>query len=184
MSAEEVRIMTSEEALLWQERFEKVLENARSRFKPLIVLWGPGRKDERGFQKRNKIRERIQRECPKASIVFPEDINLQQITNEYVCSIDMQEILQGLAADIIFALDISQGVGEEVARYSRIHKISSKLIIIAPNSRKEGFPNIVRSNQHIKYYSEEELQNCDRASNYCKDQVRAWLIEEIIRENA
>lgn len=173
--------MTSEEVALWRKRFEDLLEYAKLRFAPLIVLWGPGPRDEEGFQKRNKIRDSILLETPKASVILPEDPEVSALTKEFVSNLNSQEMFQGLAADLIFALDISQGVSEEVARYSAIHKIASRLIIVAHDSRKNGYSSIVREKLQIRFFSDDDLQDCNKASQYCREQVRAWLIEKIAK---
>lgn len=175
--------MNIEEANLWQRRFEELLNNARQRFRPLIVLWGPGSYDEIGFQKRNKIRNSIKAENPDASVILPEDPGIGFVTQKFVSDIDLQEIFQGLAADLIFALDTSQGVAEEVARYSRIPSIAKRLLVLASNSRKHGFSEIIRRKLQVEFFSEEELKVCDRASHYCTEQVRAWLIEQLANKD-
>lgn len=171
--------MNREEVAMWQNRYEAILNAAKQRFKPLIVLWGPGTADEKGFAKRCKIRESILKENPNASVVFPEDPQLSSMTQEFVGNADIQEILQGLAADLVIALDISHGVAEEVARYSRIPDIANRLVVIASHSRKEGYSGVVRRTLlNIEFLSEEDLQTCDHASRYCREQMLAWLIRK------
>lgn len=171
--------MSPEEAASLQKKFERLLDNARNRHVPTIVLWGPGGQDRAGFQKRLKIKNNILQESPKALVILPEEPDIQSLTGTIVSDPDLQEILQALTADLVFALDTAPGVGQEVARYSRIESISNKLIIISVDSNRNGYSGLLRRKLNIEFFSEEELRLCDKASQYCREQIRAWLIKKV-----
>lgn len=171
--------MNAEEVESLRKKFERILENARNRHVPTIVLWGPGGHHSTGFQKRLRIKDNIRQESPKASVILPEDPEIQSLTRIFVGDPDLQEILQALAADLIFALDTAPGVGQEIARYSRIESICNKLIVISRDSNRNGYSGILRKKLNIEFFSEEELRLCDKASQYCREQVRAWLIKKV-----
>ena len=63
--------MGLEEVASLRERFERILENARMRYVPTVILWGPGIYSSAGFQKKLKLKESIEKESPKALVIFP-----------------------------------------------------------------------------------------------------------------
>lgn len=106
--------MNPEEVASLQKKFELLLDNARNRHVPTIVLWGPGKLDSVGFKKRLKIKDNILLESPKAPVILPEDPEIQSLTQKFVRDSDLQEILQASVADLVFALDTAPGVGQGV----------------------------------------------------------------------
>ncbi len=176
--------MDPEDVVIVRKKYERLLDDARIRHVPTIVLWGPGGHNSSGFQKRLRIKNSIRQESPKATVILPDDPQIQSVTKLFVRDPDLQEILQALIADLVFALDTAAGVGEEIARYSQIENVFSKLIVISRDSNRRGYLGIIRKGLNIEFFSEEELELCDRASQFCREQVRAWLIKRIAKQGS
>lgn len=173
--------MSAEDIASLRRKFESLLESARNLHKPTIVLWGPGTGDPAGFQKRLRIKENIRQECPKAFVFLPEEPEIRSVTGKFISDPDLQEVLQALVVDLVFALDTAPGVGQEVARYSAIESISKKLIVISLDSNRGGYPGIIRKKLNaVEFFSEEDLRVCDKASQYCREHIRAWLIKKVV----
>jgi len=176
--------MTKRDVKVWEEKFEEMLETAKARFEPLIVLWGPAKGDEAGFWKREKVAGAIRQESQRAAVIYPEDRKMIVATAQFVDDdLDKQEVLQAAAADLVFALDISPGVAQEIARYSLNTKIARHLIIIAPESKRHGYSAIVNRTLKVKFLRDPDLKTCDVASEFCRIKVRSWFLKKLLEED-
>jgi hypothetical protein len=173
--------VTESDVGILTDRFEKMLETAKVLFKPLIILWGPAKSNEEGFRKREKVAGAIREESQNATVLYPEDA--VDATKIFVDDLDMQEAMQAVAADLVIALDISPGVAEEIARYSRDQRIARRLFIIAPESRQDGYGAIIRRALKVKFLRDLDLKTCSVASELCQREVRRWLIGKLLEED-
>lgn len=176
--------MKPEELERFKRRLEEALESARKNCKPSIVLLGPGRHAKQGFWKRKKIKEYIKEESPNAAVVFPEKAEQAIPSPPFVRGVKdaalINEDFLCSRADLIVALDIDDGAGQEVASYSNLPRFKDKLIVIAHNSRALGYTGLKRSSLEVRYFSNDQIKNCDQVSEYCRNAIRAWLIKKIL----
>ena len=172
--------MTKKAARIVEGRYKALLEAAKSKSIPFFVLWGPSPSDPKGYKKREKVAHAIQSESPSAAVVFPEDQDVVALTNKYTVKTDLQERLQASLADLVFALALSPGVETEIARYSRDKAIAGRLIVIAPESIRDGFLGTIMNGLTVHYVRDSELVRCDTASGLCRMEVRSWFVRKLL----
>ncbi|QDT27866.1 hypothetical protein Enr10x_32010 [Gimesia panareensis] len=146
----------------------------------VILIWGPGKKDK-NYSKREDIKRELQQRFPEADVFFSEEKQARKQTrNSYPSLID-EELAHATAADIIFALDTSKGVGEEISVYSEYSQIRGKLIVLShvKYRRVNTFPAALRRCLHLEYYSDEDYSSCNIAKKICTKHVNAFLLRRI-----
>lgn len=170
---------------LRRERYERLLRVSVAHGEPDIIIWGPGRHNTQDYQKRERVRKAIQDEVRYGSVVFPEDPEVQDISSKILGSenVDLNELLQAAAADIIIVLDISAAAGEELARYSTYPKVASKLFVVAPEEHKSGYQEAIRNEVCVRFVKTEEMVSCNKTTKLCIDHVRVWCVQNYLSTN-
>lgn len=163
-----------------RDRYMKLLRVSVAYAEPDIIIWGPGRNKPQEYQKRERVREAIQRAAPNGKVVFPEDPEVEIATEQTLHSenVEEKELLQAMGADIIIALDLSPAVGEEVARYSAYPRIATKLFVIAPEERKSGYQEAIRNKVRVVFLKTEEMLHCDKTTQLCVVHVHTWCVRK------
>lgn len=170
-------------------KYERFLRECMESAKPDIIIWGPGTGNKPGYGKRKCVRKAILHEVPNGIVDFPEDRKLQKLTLEALRpysrgNIDDIELLQALNADIVIALDISDAVGEEIARHSTNPEIASKLFVVSTFEHKSGYQKAIRNKGFMHVLKAAEMDSCDKPTKLCIDHVRSWCIQKCFKKVA
>src|SRR6185369_11630085 len=97
--------------------------------KLFVLIWGPGR-DDANYEKRTDILRELRRRFPRAHIHFNDDGELRKVTRDKFLTYSDEELCLAVAADIILALDTSQGGIDDVAKYAKYREVRKKLVIL------------------------------------------------------
>ena len=130
----------------------------RSRVHLNILLWGPG-VSASTYAMRLSIKGYIEREFDDVHDVrLPEDPELKAIFENPVGDEVDEELNQALVANVIIALDISQGVGEEISRFSSYERIAHKMFLLSPKKyyNTKSMPRAFRNGLKIFWYTDEQ----------------------------
>jgi|ERR1041384_3042394 hypothetical protein len=165
--------------LLVARRVGRVLRRLKCR-ELMILVWGPGKRDP-AYTKRKDIRRELQSQFPNAAVHFSEDERLRCLTRGKVLRLSQEELLQAMAADLIFVLDSSKGAGEEIARYSAYPFIARKMVVLS-HERFRGVPSFatdVRVPLAVEWFSDNDYDSCHLAKIKCPKHVMGWLLSRI-----
>ena len=155
--------------------------------KVLVVVLGPGKENEAGWRKRLQIRDSLG-SIPGVKAHFPEDPELRSLaTEQFGVSGERddfeRELIQCAVADLVVALETSDGVKDEVAIFSRIRSIAPKVVTFLPerfrSTTDTTFPGKVRSTVTREYFSDREMAECTLASNRFPAVVHAERVRRV-----
>lgn len=110
-----------------QERIARFHNRARGE-KIVVVVWGPGESDEKGYKKRLKIQDEIAKHFEHAKVYFSEDIDEVEMPNATNL---LTGAVHAYVADVVIALDKGRGVHLEIDRsIENFRWIRDKLFIL------------------------------------------------------
>jgi hypothetical protein len=169
----------TDQSSVTSRRVKRVLDRLRLN-KFMVVVWGPGASDP-AHAKREDIRCEIQTQFPNADVHFSEDERLRCLTRDTVPYLHQEEFLHASAAHLIFALDMSQGVGEEIARFSSYPWIAKKLIVLKHERFKgvASFAADIRAPLAVEWFSDKDYDSCHLAKTKCPKHIMGWLISRL-----
>lgn len=145
----------------------------------LVCVLGPG-KGQEGHRKRCEMRDAINEIGDSVQALFPEDEEYIRLVREKVSvpeDVVSLEKVQVAVSDLIIALDMAPGVGQEVAIFAQDPQIAYKIVDLMPEkyeNSKRSFPGRIREERRLrkKYYSDKEFKSCFLATEVCPTIVR------------
>jgi hypothetical protein len=100
-------------------------------------------------------------------------------------TLDEEELFQAIHADLIFALDTGQGVGEEIARYSGYPTIAEKIVVLS-HERFRGassFAAGIRSPLCVEWYSDVDFDSCRLAKHLCTRHIYSLALRRLVAKS-
>lgn len=128
-----------------------------------IIVWGSGVGYPEDYEKRVKIRSVLQDYFINAEVKFSEDEDLRDLVpGRGEIGFPQEELWELNVCDVCIALDTSEGVAQEIARFVNT-ALSYKLIIFSHEKYKgsSSFPASLRDKQNQQFYSDYEYSSCD-----------------------
>ena len=152
-----------------------VLDDAVARLDSVqltVLVLGPGRGAD-GYHKRRQIRRALNR-IPGVVARFPEDRDLIELVRRKM-GVDEKDVValelaQGMVSDLILALDIAQGVNQEVAMFSTYSQLRGKICALVEERHRDtpsSFPGHVRRSVRQEFFTPAEFAECSLASRRC-----------------
>jgi len=164
----------------------------RARLETLVVLvWGHGDPGPGGsetskkyWNKRNQIRDEIQKQFPNSEVLFSESSPLRRGTNDLNDLLD-EELVHAKIADCIIILDVSRGAHVEVDRFTSIPDIARKMTVLIPEQfvGNTGLVSHVHKHARVQGFSDIELDSCTVATLKSISIVDTAAINKLIGPN-
>lgn len=145
-----------------------------------VLVWGPGKADERGYAKRRQIKAEIEKRFPKSEVYLSEDKELRTVTG-FLREPLIEEIVHAQAADIIIVLSTSGGTEAELDRLLQYDTIARKLWVLIPD-RFSPLRGIVKEELRgieVEFFSNAEFDDCTLASDKCVNKVLGCAVEKL-----
>ena len=161
-----------------QRRFEN-LDRVLSGHEFVALLWGPG-KDNDSHIKRQQIKAHLKNVFKNATVVMSEDNEIRKHSRPRFDCIINEELAHAEVADIIFALDCSHGVGEEIAKYSEYPIVASRLVVLTHQRhlRSKSFSAEVRQRLELEPYTDKQFETSLLGKVICVRRVRSFLLKK------
>lgn len=162
---------------LWEERLQSI-ECKRKKEPLAVLLWGPAKESDK-YWKREEIKKNLEACFPNVEVAYSEELLKQECPDDLFTDQVYAGLQHALAADVIIALEVSEGVLAEIAHYGSKKEIAKKLYILTPKeyNRKASpsFPTLLKrslqKNEHI-YFSEDEFNECTLAKKVCPSFIK------------
>lgn len=127
-----------------------------------VLVWGPGEAAGQGYEKRQKIRARLQDCFHNAEVRFSEEMDLgEELPGIEDLALHEQELWHLAICDVCVVLDTSKGAGEEIAHFST-STFAHKLRVLTNVKYKDStsFPSSLRKYLNQVFYTDEEYDSC------------------------